>query len=495
MIRIFIIGILLLNLSYLFAQNGKPMRIEISEDNIDETYEIPLQNKTLLILAHNKKRAPKGEHWELSVYNSIFIKTGDHALYLPRQFKLFNHKLINDSIVYLSFAEQNGSNSSLMIYRLNVKTNIISHAYIQGSKRAKLINIEYLNKKIFLIGDRMEDLLDQLNNISLADNIKIVAPIFPQHTNVIASYSNIDANKVIVMTNIYRGNEQGLYYNEFNGDDNSFIKNNLQEADNITLLDGSLVESKNDALLFMGTFNYVKGKIDNIDNIERVGTYFAKIIDGQFAFFKINSFSEFTNVFSTLNYRDQQKARQKIQNDKDFDLYFKLLIHEEAIKQGDQYILTAETYYPEYHYENNFDSRGYMYQVRVFDGYRTNNCIVAAFNENGRLLWDNYMHVEDIRSYILKENVLVFAEEDTSIVLAYYYDGKIKSKSVKGNKVIYKKSEDRIETTLNENVIFEKDSYIERWYDNYFILSGYQIVIGKDGVKRKVFYFNMISFE
>lgn len=495
MIRILILSVFLLNINLLCAQSNKPMRIEVSNNNIDEAYGIPLENKKLIILTHNEKRAPKGEHWVATIYNSIFFKTGKKDLYLPRDFTIFNYKLLDDSIVYLSFAEENGDNSSLMIYRINLTDNSYSHAYIEGAKRARLINIEYLKDRIFIIGDRMEGIQDQLKEISLPNNIKVVAPIFPQHTNVIASYSNLNANKVIIMTNIYRGDDKGLYYNELNGDNSTFIKNQLHDADNITLVDGSLVESKNDALLFMGTFSYEKGNISENNDIVRVGTYIAKIMDGQFAFFKTNKFSEFTNVFSTLSYKDQQRAKENVQKGKEVNLQFKLLIHKDAIKQGDLYVLTAESYYPEYHYENNFDSRGYMYQMQVFDGYRTNNCIVAAFNEQGRLLWDNYMHIEDIRSYILQENVLVFAEKDSSIVMAYYSDEKIKSKVVKGNEVVYKKSEDRVETVYNETVISEKDGHIEHWYDNKFILSGYQTIIGKDSRKRKVFFFNMISFE
>jgi hypothetical protein len=79
--------------------------------------------------------------------------------------------------------------------------------------------------------------------------------------------------------------------------------------------------------------------------------------------------------------------------------------------------------------------------------------------------------------------------------MAYYSDGAIKSKVVKGNDVVLKKSEDKMETTKNENVITEDLGHIEHWYDSYFILSGYQVVIGRSGKKRKVFFFNLISFE
>jgi hypothetical protein len=495
MIRIFIIGFLLLNINLLFAQNNAPMRIEVDENGIEEVYSLPLENKTLLILTHKEKRAPKGEHWVIDTYNSIFFKLGKQNLYLPREFTLFNYKLMNDSIVYLTFAEENGKYSSLMIYKLNVKTNILSHAYIKGYKKSRLLHIEYLKDKIFLIGNRMEGMQEQLKEVKLPNDIKVVAPVFPEYTNVIAAYTSLKANKVIVMTNIYRGDNKGLYYNEVNGTDNTLIKNQLHEADNITLIDGSLIESKGDALLFMGTFNYERGRIKDYDQLVREGTYFAKIVDGHFAFFKTNKFSEFTNVFSTLNYRDQVRAKENVKKGKQVSLNFRLLIHEEAIKQGDLYVLTAEAYYPEYHYENNFDSRGYMYQMQVFDGYRTNNCIVAAFNDQGRLLWDNYMHIDDIRSYKLHENVLAFGEQDSSIVLAYYSDGKVQSKVVKGNEVVYKKSEDRVETVLNENILTDSKGLMEHWYDNYFILSGYQTLIGRDSKKRKVYYFNMISFE
>ncbi len=495
MIRILIIGVFLLNVNVFFAQSSNPMRIEIIEKGVENVVGIPLENKTLLILTHKEKRAPKGEHWVINIYNSVFFKVGNQNLYLPREFELFNYKLMNDSIVYLVFAEKDGYNSSVMIYRLNVRTNIIRHTYIKGARKARLLYLEYLKDKIFLIGNNMDGLQEQLKEIYLTKGIEIIAPNFPEYTNIIASYSNIAANKVIVMSSIYRGSNMGVFYNEFNGQDNISIKNQLHEADNISLIDGSLVESKGHALFFMGTFNYERGKIKDINKLVRVGTFFAKIVDGHFAFFKTNKFSDFTNLFSTLSYKDQVRVKENIKKGKNVDLNFRLLIHKEAIKQGEIYVLTAETYYPEYHYENNFDSRGYMYQTQVFDGYRTNNCIVAAFNENGRLVWDNYMHVDNIRSYRLHENILTFAEKDSSIVLAYYDNGKIKSKVVKGNEIVYKKSEDRVETVLNENILYESNSLIQYWYDNFFILSGYQTLYGRDGKKRKVFYFNLISFE
>jgi len=159
------------------------------------------------------------------------------------------------------------------------------------------------------------------------------------------------------------------------------------------------------------------------------------------------------------------------------------------------YVMAAETYYPEYHYENNFDSRGYMYQQQVFDGYRTTNCVISAYNDDGEMVWDNYMHSGEIIELSLQENILVFTDGDSNVVMAYYHDGAVYSKTVSGNNIVYKKSEDKIETVLNETIISEQYGRIEHWYGEYFLLSGHQTIFGLNGKKRKVYFFNLISFE
>jgi hypothetical protein len=245
----------------------------------------------------------------------------------------------------------------------------------------------------------------------------------------------------------------------------------------------------------MGTYNHDFGRQPNKDQIIVDGTYFSKISKGNFDFFKINKFIDYKNIYSILTINEQKRIKNKKAKGKTVNLSFKLLMHQKCLKQGGKYIIIGETYYPEYHLENNFDSRGYMYQQQVFDGYRTSNCIIMAFDSLGNLSWDNYMNVNEIQEYSLQENILVFTDTSKSIIMAYYYNNSIISKTVNGNKIVFKKSKDKIETTINENVISEEFGHLEKWYDNYFILSGYQVVFGKNGRKRKVFFFNLINFE
>ena len=479
----------------LFSQQTNPLRIEIEDNKIDEVYSLPISNQNLLIFEHLRKRASKGDQWNMSVYDAHLQKLGNKTLFLPREFMLYDHKLYNDSIIWLCFAEKGGRNSSTMLYRLNIKTMAMAHAYIRGSRRSNLKGIEIVDNQLFLIGTDMREVQEQVNLIKFPFGVHIIIPKIPDNATVLASMSVTEKKKVIVLLDDRKNETPGLYYYEYNADNVNGLKNYMPETKELNLIDGTLITSSDSAILFMGTFNTDKRRQQSKDLIVTEGVYIGKIVNGQFDFFKTNSFEDFKNVYSTLDYNEQIKLKQRQSKGKEVNIEFKLLVHKRALKQGDLYVMAAETYYPEYHYESNFDTRGYLYQMEVFDGYRTTNCIVAGFDANGELVWDNYMRVNEIREYGLQENIIVFAEPDTSIVMAYYNKGEIKSKVVKGNEVVFKKSEDRLETVLNETIISEDIGHLQAWYDSYFILSGYQVIIGKNSKKRKVFFFNMVSFE
>jgi sporulation protein YlmC with PRC-barrel domain len=493
--KILLFGIILLHFAFAQAQVDMPLRIEVSDNNVDESIGIPLESKHFLVINHQQKRASMGEHWLLEIYDSNFKKLGQNEMFLPREFRLFSHKTQSDSIVWICFAEPNGKHGSMMLYKLNLKTRKMAHAYFKGDRKAQLNSIEVLNNKVFIIGTEMEALIEQLADLNLSKDFEVQFADIPERSQILATKSDKTNQRIVIMLNIQKGNPTGLHYFEYSGDSASLKKTSLSEVNNINLIDGSLSENAEGDLLFMGTYNTDVGRLPSKELIRVEGTYIGKISDGNFEFFKTNKFSDFTNAYATLAYRDQVKVKEKQEKGKEVNLEFRLLVHKKSIKQGDLYILSLESYYLEYHYESNFDSRGYMYQMEVFDGYRTTNSIVAAFNGKGELVWDNYMKINEIRDYYLQENVLVFGEEDGSIIMAYYNDGEIKSKVVKGNEVVFKKSEDKIETVPGENVISESTGQLSEWYDNYFVLSGYQIIIGKNSRKRKVFFYNMISFE
>ena len=405
------------------------------------------------------------------------------------------YRINGDSILWLCYSEPNGKRASFMLFRYNLNSGLLWSKYVKGSRKSVFSSFEVVGNNVIILGEKIEEMSSQFADSKMPFGIKIISPLLSKYSEVIASYSFDDNTKTILIVETDKGDEKGLYYYEYSSVSDNVVVSKLNTNSDVNIIDGTIVEIDDGNLLLMGSYNYNKGHESSSDKVIANGTFVGKLVNGNLSFFRTNEFSDYKNVFATLTANEQKQIKQKNRKGKDVSLGFKMLTHKKAIKQKDLFVVAAETYYPEYHYESNFDSRGYMYQSQVFDGYRTTNCIISAYNEDGDMVWDNYMHSTGIIELSLQENIIVFAEGESNIVMAYYSDGEVYSKTVNGNDIVYKKSQDKLETVYNENVISEKYGRIEHWYDEYFLLSGYQVVYGTDGKKRKVFFFNLISFE
>jgi len=494
--RVYILTIFLSFLVFAsIAQNSNPQRLEVSSRDYSEVYGLPLENHKFIIIKHNNRNSSRGEDWMLEVYNTSFEKKNNSSLFLPKGFVPVQYRVQGDSVIYLAFSEAEGRKGSFMMYRYNFLSGLIWKKYIKGSRKSTFTSFELVGDKIIILGDRIEDISEQFADSDMPFNIKMVSPTLPKYSEVIASKSLEDNSRAILIVEVDKGEQMGLYYYQYDNTNNDLFSRKLESNKEVNIIDGSLVRSNDGSLLLMGSYNYDLGRDVSRERAIVHGTYIAKLEGANFSFFRTNEFKDYKNIFGTLTMQQQKQLKQKASKGKNISVAFKMLTHKKAIKQGELFIMAAESYIPEYHYENSFDSRGYMYQQQVFDGYRTTNCVISAYNNKGSMIWDNYMHSNEIMDLALHENILVFADEDSNIVMAYYYDGAIYSKTVNGNSVVFKKSKDKIKTVHKETIISEQYGRIEHWYDEYFLLTGHQVIFGQNGKKRKIYFFNLISFD
>ena len=102
--------------------------------------------------------------------------------------------------------------------------------------------------------------------------------------------------------------------------------------------------------------------------------------------------------------------------------------------------------------------------------------------------------MSNIISYNLDENVIVYFDGTTEVFL-YYFDGKIFSKVISGNEIVYREEETEVRTVNNnEEVLYENYGKIYHWYGPYFLLTGYQVVVDSRAKKRKVYFFLKLKF-
>jgi hypothetical protein len=178
------------------------------------------------------------------------------------------------------------------------------------------------------------------------------------------------------------------------------------------------------------------------------------------------------------------------------------ILLQDFIRYKNQSILVSETYFPEYHTETytdfDFYGRPYTNTYTVFEGYRFTNILVTAYDDQGNLLWDNYMEVRNLVSPVLEPKSCLFYSGD-NIVLAYLSEGKVASKIIHEGTTVGKVEFSDIDlSNESEKLVTETRSHLYPWYGDYFIASGYQEIkniSSGTNPKRLVFYFNKLRFE
>ncbi len=261
------------------------------------------------------------------------------------------------------------------------------------------------------------------------------------------------------------------------------------------------------ANLLLGSYgqDLVNSNQKNKVSDESTGFFSCNIINGVQKSINFYNFLEFTNVNSLLGERDiinlKKKALKKNKPLAEYSLDFSLLLHPVFI-WNDQRVLTAEVFSPQYHTESftDFDyyGRPYTNSFSVFDGYRFFNTIIAGFDMDGKLLWDNTFEIRNLVSLDLSTKVVVFPTGN-DLVLCYFSDGKVGTKFIHENTVVEKPEFAPIDLLYpDDKMLSESKGRIVPWYGNYFITYGYQEIKNiaiETNNKRLVYYFSKLRFE
>jgi hypothetical protein len=235
------------------------------------------------------------------------------------------------------------------------------------------------------------------------------------------------------------------------------------------------------------------------------GLFSARIENGVQKEILFANYLELKSVNNLLSEKDilslKKKALKKSRNLGEYSLDFTMVLHKvKPWKTG--FLLLAEFYYPQYRTENytDFDyyGRPYSNSYSVFDGYKYTNALVAGFDGNGKVLWDNTLEIRNLVSFELDPKVTLFPSGDEQ-VLAYLSDGKIASKIIREGSVVEKLDFSPVDMMYsNDKLLAETRSRMVPWYGDYFLCYGYQeiknIALDKNN-KRLVFYLNKIRFE
>jgi hypothetical protein len=533
--------IFFINVFNIQAQNDRPLRVEIEdESNADMHRIVPFGEKGVIffyaVLENKKDQKYK---WAFTLYDVNFQKKWRKDVPTDLAFKLASFKSDSNYLyLYLEKKYKSSSTNEFEIIKLDVNTSETKVVEAVNPDNSTITSFEVVDD-IAMLGGRKNPTTGQSVG-QIFFSITLV-PLFSGLTLLKYQPSlimvDLKTSKVKSLSEPIKGQGYVESIEMFPDKGKSFVsvKNFVQRKTNRIYIDqysfagvkSATIELKSDdpdrklssvnmlpindnEYFIIGTYNNkVRGKAANPAHSgfseSSNGIYLSKIVNNVQTYTKFLNFAKFKSFFSSLDDKKADKmkmqAKKKEARGGEMTYDYSLIVHDIIVRDSN-YIMLAELYYPQYRTEvyTSYDAYGQPYTTTytIFEGYRYSSAIIACFDKDGNLKWDNSFEIWNILTFNLGEKVKVLFDGD-DVILAYSNEGKIASKVISGDKVVEGNDFTDIQTNYsNDKLLDDYNSDMDYWYGSYFITYGYQKIQNqglKEKSKRNVFYFNKIAFK
>ena len=493
-----------------FTVTDKPLRIEIPAQSDKETYRIIPCGSAGMILFYKSVEVTtdNSTRWYFTFYDrnlqKIWVKSAPILSTLE-----YRDVSIGESTLYLYFESDKKNRNrevNFQILRIALQTGSFILNNGKTPDQGVMLSFEVVGHKAFIGLNNDED-KPALLIMDLPTGKPSFIPLMPSDESTIlhCSVDPITTNIFLLISKILSKRNAELYLCSYQPDgtrqfETKVANNNLTyEFTNVTEIRASETET-----LIAGTYSVspVSKKAKEVESTGLVVAPFISVVQKSIDYY---NFLDMKNIRQLLSEQDmlslRKKSMKKSRSDQKYSLDFSLLLHD-ILPWKDQFIVSAESYNPQYHTESftdyDFYGRPFTNTYSVFDGYRFTGIIMAAFDKEGKMMWDNAMSIKNLLSFTLEPKVTLFPSED-EIILTYLSEGKIACRIIQDSETIETTSFSELELmSTNDKLLAESKSRMVHWYGEYFLCSGYQEIrdISKGGSdKRVVFFCNKVKFD
>ena len=427
--------------------------------------------------------------------------------------------------VFLLFSKYRSS--LYQIVKVNVGPGFVETFTINTLDRFEITDFKTLGYSVYMAGTVRNEPV--LIHTELTTSQTKILPSAIKGTSAIQTVEVDTLHRLVnVCFAVKKGRQTKIVARSYQENGELYTQVSVDPEDDYSLLNGRLQILNDSVRLVIGTYGY--RNMQSSTNAASQGLYITKVVNDEIVFTRYHSFTDFENFFDYMSDRQQEKMERKIRKKKesgdDLKLNYRLLVHD-LVPKNENFLLVAEVFYPEYRYQNPnmmgglgygsmmgypfgmglynpylwnpmYGGRGYNQQI--FDGFTYTHAIVADIDQDGKLLWDNSINFDNVKSMELREKLKLQPEPNGNTKLIYSHNGAIRSKIIKGGKVV---DADRVipnETNVEGDKVRKTTTDdIDYWYDNFYLAWGEQRIVNAAGDpqtrgRRNVYYLNKISF-
>jgi hypothetical protein len=471
---------------------------------------VPLGEDGLLVSLTHYVKAKK--EILIAKYDTTFQNTWEQKHIIKGEDKIV-HYVVADSFIYYLVDKQRYEYEILKINLSNGAMRIVNYKKMLKATYTEIC----ASGNIILLGGEADGNPVVLH-LDIGTGRQQILPSLVQKSTYLANLSIDTENDVIlaIVAGKYNSYKYSFFY--FYGLD-ATLRYNVTIPDNkdYNLQTFRPLITGRDEVLVFGTYSSPKWKRSQ-------GIYSLRIKDKKESDFRFYDFSYLNNFFNNLNEKKRGRMLAKVKRGRKRDSpvrysndYFisPLRVEENRI------YLSLEGYNPIYQnsttvpmignpYFGSASSRVYnnrggnrsMWQnggnpnSSVTVSYKYEQGLVCSFDKDGKLLWDNQFDFDDFESqkifpffsYSVKNDTLALFRLDEKEL---FYKQSVKSKE---QSLISEYEVPRRDSL--DNIISRSDEILMHWYDDNYLVSGYQIVRNQlySPARRRVFYFTRLRY-
>jgi hypothetical protein len=468
------------------AQTDPPLRIELESAKDQQDYHFfQMAQQGVAVFYQSAILSVDTVQWVFIHYDTNLVRTNIYKIKLPNLCQYLAADFSNDKL-YLFLQKPAYKKDTLKNYLLewNLCTENFQLFDLQNYKSPYLSSIKVADDYLFMIIDA------QKTKSIIYYNYKTDTKQWLQFTeDEITSIESfgIDTIKKETHCCLFLKNKKNSRAELFITDYSGKMKGGaiLPFHTDIVYNSAKVTVSGKDSLLVVGGYSNIKDK-------KQTSCY-----SGVFTLlFSKNKFSEInTFSFGALLVKDSS-VNKKYLGEPD------LAMNGHIRRSNEHIFFITDQFYPEYYYTNNSSYRGYGYYgyepvTRAFAGFRFLNAYILEFNTQGTLLNEWYFPVTNVLTQSFYNLVDLYQDQEDNILIYYVYKNEIVSQFMNGQHILEAQTTIPVELTAKTDLLeYSSNIAMRHWYDNHFLLSGYQYIKSQRGKgKRYVFFLNKLICE